>query len=304
MSAWQRVIKYGAIFLAGCLIVVIITCGLRVVVGLVDIFIPNNQKPVIVSEIKDEKEENEKEEDEKEEDELVNSENIYEDVENLKVASGVYKIHIIEDSSLKKGIKVDLSDISSDCEVKYIKETKTVEIEQEEKFINIFGSGRTKIKGSIDIYVAKETDFNEVDVKVGVGNVSIENINTTHLNIECGVGTFSCDEVKAEMAEIRGGVGNVDCEDVTFEGLNIEGGVGDISVEGKLYGKIEISAGMGDMDIEIDGKRSEYSWSVETGLGSVTIDGEKCGDTNFDNNSQNNLIDIKGGIGAVSIEFN
>lgn len=305
MSLWQKMIKYFAIFIAGCFVIVIITFVLRFVAELADVVFPQKQKEVVVTESMDENEEdfddinsNDVDSDD------VNSDNVYEEVENLKISSGVYKIHIFEDSSLKKGIRVVLSNITSDCNVTYSKETKTVEIEEEKNFFNIFGDGKSRVKGSIDIYVAEKTNFKEVDIKIGVGNVSIEDMTATRLDIECGVGTFSCNDTKAETVRIRGGVGNVDCEDVIFKGLSIEGGVGDINVEGELYGKIGISAGMGDISIDIDGNRNEYSWSIETGLGSVIIDGEKCEDTNFNNNSQNNLIDIKGGVGTVTVDFN
>lgn len=288
MSSAQKVIKYLAMAFAACLTIAILGGILNAVVGVVGAFVPehNQKQEVNGTEM---------------EIEQVDSQKSYTDVENLKIESSVYKIDIVGGSKVE-GVKVECSNIPSTYKVYY--EDRTIKTTDDNWVSGIFNKNTSSAKGRIKIYVSDKINLDKVEIEMGVGAVTVSNISTKKLEVDCGVGVFSCDDVAAEDVNISGGVGNVECDDVTFGGLELDGGVGDVSIKGTLTGKTEVSAGMGNVDLDVNGKKDDYNVKVETGLGSIYIDGEKYKDSDFYNNSESNLIDIEGGIGTIHVDFN
>lgn len=293
MTPNQKIIKNCAIVFAACLIAGIVLVALRVIIGVFGAFVPNQKgnTNVVATEYE-------------EEEQKIDTQAVYENVKNLKIKSGIYKLQIERDSSINKGVKVSLSNVSSDYKIKYKEESKTLETEDNDDIFHFWKDKDEISKGIITISVSDNTELDKVRVEMGVGTVTIEDIIMTEFDVKCGVGAFTCENVKAEHADIEGGVGSVRCDDVMFDGLEVEGGVGDIKVDGVLTGKTSVVAGMGAIELDINGKKKNYNLNVETGLGSIYIDGKKCSDIQESDNSQNNLLDVEGGIGSVKINFN
>jgi len=316
MTPNQRMIKNCAIVLAACLVIGIVFIALNIIVGVCGAFIPNHKDNVntnttnttnTASDRNDKNNSNKNTTDSTtidKEDEKMESGDVYENVKNLKIKSGIYKVRIERDSSIKKGVKVQLENVSSDYKVEYKESSETLEMEGDSDSIIHFWKDREAAKGVITLTVSDHTELDRIKIEMGVGSVTIEDMNVAELDVECGVGIFTCENVRAEYAQIKGGVGSVKCSEVQFDGLEMEGGIGGISVDGVLTGKTSVVAGMGTIELEIHVKREDYNLNVETGLGSIYVDGEKCSDIKESNNSQNNLLNVEGGIGSVKINFN
>ena len=294
MTPNQKIIKNCAIVFATCLLIGIVLVALKVIIGVFGAFVPNQKENTNVTAT---------EYDDEEEEQKMDTQAVYENVKNLKIKSGIYKVQIESDSSVNKGVKVSLSNVSSDYKIKYKEGSKTLETEDNDDIFHFWKDKDEISKGTITISVSDNTELDKVRVEMGVGTVTIEDIIMTELDVKCGVGAFACENVKAEHADIEGGVGSVRCDDVMFDGLEVEGGVGDIKIDGVLTGKTSVVAGMGAIELDINGKKENYNLNVETGLGSIYIDGKKCSDIEDNNNSQNNLLDVEGGIGSVKINF-
>ena len=289
MSQGQKVIKYLAIVFAACLTITILGVVLNIVVSIFGAFIPKSGESKAVKQYT----------------ETVSSNysNTFNNVEQIRVDSGVYNVEIINDESID-GVKVVKEGVSNDLDVSYDEHDKQLVVEQEGFWNDLFKfNDKHQSKGKLLIYVEDGLELEKLDIDMGVGNSRIEGITTEELDIDCGVGNLTCKKVVAESTDIDGGVGGLKCEDISFRDLNLDGGVGEISIAGELLGTIQISAGMGELNVDINGKRDDYNLKVETGLGSIIIDGEKYTDTNNYNNNQSNLLDIEGGIGSIRIDF-
>lgn len=288
MSQGQKVIKYLAIVFAACLTISILGVVLNVIVSIFGAFIPKQSKSIKTSQYSSESVGNQYDE-------------TFGDIKQITVDSGIYMVKLVNDKNVK-GVRVTTEDVESDIEVSYDVDDKRLKIEQDVEFDDFFKNKRPS-KGKIFIYTQDALEFEKVDIDMGVGKFEIEGITTDKLDVDCGVGNLICKDVKANDVDIDGGVGSLKCEDVSFQNLSLEGGVGEIDISGKLRGKTQLSAGMGEVNVDIDGKRDDYNLKVETGLGAITIDGEKYKDTNITNNSQSNILDIEGGVGSVRVDF-
>lgn len=298
MNSGQKMIKYFAILLAASLTIGIIATVVNIGLSVVGVFVS--------SENKNDNKSNRHHIEESQENEKNHSNNNsfyeYDSVENLNVDSSVYKVIIQRGSGISK-VRVELDNIPSSYEVSYDESSKTMNLEDEDWIGSIFKKKARASKGKVYIYVPEGKTLNKFTMNMGVGTVEILDISFRGLDIKCGVGKLICTNVSAESAELEGGVGSINLENVSFENFQLEGGVGDINVEGKLTGKTVISAGMGSIDVDINGRKDEYNYNVETGLGSIYIDGEKTGGINFNNNNCFNLLDIEGGIGTIHVNF-
>lgn len=284
MSEGQKAIKYMAMFLAGCLTICILAAIVNVAIGVLDAVIPDST----TTSVKNGK--------------VIKRTGDYGDIKNLKIESSVYEVVIKEDKDVT-GVRVEMQNIPSSYKITTNLDSKTLSAKEENWFSGIFGRHRDNKKSKITFYVPKEDKLDSLDIEMGVGSVSVSDIRMKELKIECGVGSLSCENVQADYADFDGGIGIVNCDEVDFSELDLSGGIGDIEIDGKLTGKSVISGGMGNVTLDVDGKKEDYNYKVEAGLGSIYIDGEKKGDTNSYNNSQSNLIDIEGGIGTIRVNF-
>ncbi len=295
MNSTQRVVKYIAMFLAGCLTIAITAAIVNVGVGVLGAFVPDKKNT-----IKTEKMGNNNT------DITTNTSDgevfEYSEVDVLDISSSVYKVEIKLDKEVD-GVRIVKNNIPSSFHVTYDKNNRVLKTEDDNWISGLFGKKRSNERGSVHIYVSDEQKFKKIKVEMGIGAVKLKDLVTETLDVQCGVGTFSCKNVKADTAEIDGGVGMVSCQNVSFGGMELSGGVGDIEVDGKITGKIEVSVGMGNLDLNIDGNKKDYSIIVENNLGPIYIDGQKTKDLKEKDNGQNNVLDVEGGIGAVHLDF-
>ena len=64
---------------------------------------------------------------------------------------------------------------------------------------------------------------------------------------------------------------------------------------------------MGTMDLEISGQKSDYSYTLECGIGSIQIDGDEYSglaqEKQIDNPGASRYIDLECGIGTINVAF-
>lgn len=294
MNSAQKLMKCIAMFFAVCLTICIIATIVEVGVGVIGAFVPSDEGKQVTSQ---KSPENNNEYKEKIGDKLD-----FFDVENLEIESSLYKVQIKTEKDLDC-VRIQKYDVASSYRIEYDEDSKTITAEDDNWVSGLFKKRHSSTKGRIVVYVPENQEFDELNIEMGVGAVSIEDIKTDTFTVECGVGSLSCENVWADYAIIQGGVGSVDCDNVTFKGLEVTGGVGDVDIQGDISGKSEISAGMGNFTLTLNGNKEDYNYKVETALGPIYIDGEKTSDIDLYNNSHDNLIDVEGGIGTVHVKF-
>lgn len=123
----------------------------------------------------------------------------------------------------------------------------------------------------------------------GAGVVEVNNITASHVNIETGVGKTMF-------------------QNCTFTDTTMQTGVGETSFDGKLFKNFDIETGIGKTNIRIDGKRSDYSIDITSGIGAVLVNGAASSGVMGANIKESNqhtahTIYVKAGIGAIELNF-
>ena len=147
-------------------------------------------------------------------------------------------------------------------------------------------------KAVLKVCIPEGTVFEKLSLDAGAGTVDIDSVSAETVKLDLGAG----------KTEIDGGAGKISVKDGRINSLDADTGAGAMDIAGVLTGTSRISIGVGRAELTLRGGEDAYRFDVDKGIGRVTVggremsDGEKCG-------SGDNLIEIDGGIGSVTVTF-
>ena len=275
MNTFQRVIKYVAIAFAVFLVVGILSGIIAVVSNVVSVVSGEEVKTIDYSED-------------------------FSGIEKLNIYHKVGKLNIRPGN----GFRVEASNVSDRFRAEAV--NGTLIIDEPEYFIRRFlwfSFGTTQNKSVITVYVPEDFHAKRIEIDSGAGNIKLDNLSTDYLKVNAGIGDIQGNKLTAMRVDADGGVGNMKLLDVNFTDVEFECGVGSIQVEGMIFGKSEFDCGVGSVKININGDRDDYALKVNSGLGTVKVNGNKVSGDFQDDYRADNTISIDGGIGEVDISF-
>jgi hypothetical protein len=289
MSSFQKVVKYCAIAFAVLLGIGIISGIANAAFSLVSVvsgggFVSNNNF--------NNNNNNEK---------TIDFSETYSDVRSLDLdnATGELKIRIGET------FKVEAENVSESFEAKVSGNGKLTIRENRNKieFLWFQFDGFNSPNSKITVYLPTDFVAEEAKINTGAGTVSVEGLKTEYLLISAGAGNISGSNLSADEVKIDGGVGNVHFSDVNFTDADLDCGVGNLDIEGILLGKNKIDCGVGEVELDLKGNVDDYELDIDSGVGTVRLNGEKIKDSHNSNNWADNSIEVDGGVGNVKINI-
>lgn len=231
-------------------------------------------------------------------------------VQNIDIESPIYAIEI------KQG---DVTDVLVECENVLDDYTATMENgtlylsgseddydwggEGLSTLMGIFNGKSTSKNRKVTITLPKNTTLNNCTISSGTGSLDISDITTSDFVLSNGTGSLNASRITADSADIQCGTGSVELKDIYFKETNLETGTGSTNISGQLEGNTDIDSGMGSINIKLKGSNRDYNFDIEKGLGSLTVDGTSYKELNTDYSGVTNDIDISGGMGSITIEF-
>lgn len=273
MNTFQKIIKYAAIAFAIILTVGILSGLVGVVATVVTVF-------------------------DGVEDETIDFSEDFTGVESLDIDSKYGKL------SIKPGdqFRVEATNVSDKFRAKVNNGTLIVD-ELDFKFL-WFDFGKTiRRNARVTIYVPENFNAKRIEIDNGAGEVIVENLSTDVLIVNAGVGEITGHNISARTVKASGGVGDIKFTDVNFTDVEFDSGVGDVRLDGIITGDSEFDCGIGNVEIVINGSREDYNLDIDSGIGSIKINGSKISSNYKDNYKSDHSISINGGIGSVEINF-
>lgn len=142
-----------------------------------------------------------------------------------------------------------------------------------------------------------------LQLEVGAGSAVIDGLEVENAELDLGAGRTELNRLKVtQRAEIEGGVGLVVLREAELANLDLDMGVGKVEFEGILTGSNTVDAGVGKLEMRLAGDTKDYRIRSETGIGAITVDGEKMQDEQVWGDGTA-TIDIHGGVGAIEIRM-
>lgn len=153
------------------------------------------------------------------------------------------------------------------------------------------------------IYVPSDLVFDKVEVETGAGVVNIDSMATKVFKFDIGAGKVYIHNLNViEKTSIDGGAGELTIDGSNLNDLDLDMGVGKTTVSAILNGFSDIDAGVGELNINILEKLENYKLKIDKGIGTIKVNNEEVNSNTFGNG--NNLIEIDGGVGSITITSN
>lgn len=223
-----------------------------------------------------------------------------ESFDSIDVSSSVANIYIKPGDNYL----VETENVTDKIEIR-VKNNGTLTISDDKKWYDLFGwFTHSSYHKNSNIYITVPTNFkaDSIDISVGTGNVSMEQIITDELDIDGGTGDVYGKQIKVNQLSIDAGTGEIEFVDLVTGDTDINTGVGNVTMQGKFEGDTDIDGGTGNMDLTIDGKRTDFNLEVDGGLGSVYVNGKKTREIEEDTNAKKDM-NVDGGVGDINLTF-
>ena len=140
----------------------------------------------------------------------------------------------------------------------------------------------------LTILIPRGTKLEELNLKIGASYATLEGIEADEMDVTVGAGEAQLSNLNARY-------------------FDLEVGAGYAKLTSLKVGSMDVEVGVGEVDIEIAGAEQEYNYSVECGIGEVTIGSHSYSGLGAEENVRNpdatKEMDIECGIGKVSVRF-
>ncbi|WP_294578089.1 DUF4097 family beta strand repeat-containing protein [uncultured Thomasclavelia sp.] len=170
----------------------------------------------------------------------------FRDVSNLEINCEIGTANI--KSYGGSSIKVEGRNVSR--KIKIEKEHETLVIKDGSQFGRIFNYNDNDT--GITIYVPNDYQFDQVNLEVDAGKMTIDQLNCQELEINVDLGDFYGNQIVATQAKIE-----VDAGDITIDYLDSM--------------NCDFNCDLGNITATVAGSEADYDYEVDSDLGDVTI---------------------------------
>ncbi len=162
-----------------------------------------------------------------------------------------------------------------------------------------------KLNGSrkLTVFVPDGFVFDKVTLELGASALEAEVLKARSLSLDTGAGNTRFKELTVtEKADIDCGAGEFTVESSSFRRLDFSLGVGSADITTQIKETAEIESGVGELRLALTDAKANYSFDIETGLGSITFDGAAVRNDTLLGNGDTR-IQLEGGVGSIDVKF-
>lgn len=163
------------------------------------------------------------------------------------------------------------------------------------------------INGVVTFFIPEGTEFDEIKLDAGAGNLDVEEFlcDKLVLNIGAGESTIKKLIVKKD-AKIDIGAGNVDIEDASIEDLKLDVGMGNCDFTGVVTDSLDANCGLGNITFTMNDSAKNHNYKVSSDVGNITIDGDAIsgfGSKERIDNDVDSDYEMSCGMGNIDLTF-
>lgn len=212
------------------------------------------------------------------------NEEVFQGIRKISVDTDKVVVYVLTDDTLVPGeVRVETKKMNTLKRNHIYKDKEELKIEVERKYKV---QNETK-DATLYVYIAKEANtIEELDAKVGIGALYIEDIDILDMEIDASAG-----EAKVT--------------DVSVNSLDAKAGAGEIVFSGSIQGEADIECTVGRVELILKNAKEEYDYELKCGLGQVNIGEEEFGPSVNKKiyNQAGKTIEAECGLGEIAIDF-
>jgi len=186
----------------------------------------------------------------------INIVNDYGDVEIVTSDRYALETNVVEDDDITYSIKDN---------------TLTIETKGKKKNDLQLGFGSFNTP-SITIYVPADVKLNTVVLNSNFGDTTIRDLNYQQLNLTGDYGDIILKNTTGDKTEITQSFGDMKLQQFSSNGFVVESENGDINIDGTLNGQSTITSNFGNTTLDLQNKKSEIGYELNTDFGNLTVD--------------------------------
>ncbi|MBR0599116.1 DUF4097 family beta strand repeat-containing protein [Sinanaerobacter chloroacetimidivorans] len=136
------------------------------------------------------------------------------------------------------------------------------------------------------------------------GKVTLKKGSFKTVEIDANSGDVVIQDTDAESADLNLDFGKLSAKNFKTKGLKSESNSGDVNLQGAFSGQTEVTCSMGKVSVDTDIPKDQYSYELNTDMGSVFLDGDKVsGVTSGTGGKTDHVIKIKANMGDIHLNF-
>lgn len=198
----------------------------------------------------------------------------------------------ISNLTIKKGDKLNI-----------ISNNKYIKVDKNDGIVNIKEKNHLGFNykdNKVTITIPTNIKLDNVNLNAGAGKITIDYLNTSKINFSLGAGKVTIKELNVDKETfIDGGAGKIEILSGNINNLNFDMGIGNTIIKSNITGNSDIDCGIGALELNLLNNMKNYTFEIEKGLGSVTLNKENVKEGKI--GSGINLIEIDGGVGSINI---
>lgn len=160
------------------------------------------------------------------------------------------------------------------------------------------------MKKGISVLITVPAGFqaDKLDIEVGAGKLTAETLLAKEADFEVSAGKIKIKNLTVtEEMDVEVGMGKIDISSGNIHNLKLECDMGKAAYTGILTGKNKIECNMGSVELKLENDASNYNFSAESDMGSITIDGESYSGVSSSGKQGNGDTEVKLNVAMGSI---
>ena len=160
--------------------------------------------------------------------------------------------------------------------------------------------------GTLILYLPEGKYFDEVDIELGAGTVTLNDITSGEISLEVGAGQILTSNLQAGELDVSVGAGEADLDAMTVDVLDVEVGMGELTGSGSVGRRADIECGMGNVELKLAGSQQDFNYKIESAAGNLDLGKDSYSglaqERRIDNGAGKNMA-IECSMGNIKIEF-
>ena len=182
-------------------------------------------------------------------------------VQNLKLDVGGCTLQVLnaeDDRFSVKANHVDKLQSYVKGDTLYLKSTRSGKI-----------SGLDIKTSEIILYVPDDFGFEEADMEVGAGLMNLTRLQAKKASIDL-IGKCTSEDLSVKV-----GAGDLTINEMNVKELNCKVGAGNLKLTGELKGNAKAECSMGNITLNLSNKMSDFNYKLESSMGNIDLGSEK-----------------------------
>lgn len=160
--------------------------------------------------------------------------------------------------------------------------------------------------GTIYIIGGCLKDNTDSDMTVYLPTEFLQQDNCENMSIEVAAGSLEMEGLVAKEAAVDVGMGNVIVYGLYADSLEVSVGMGNTEMTGVVNNEALVDVGMGQIVLELYGNSEDYNYTLDCGMGSLTVEDvysiAGIGEQSINNNAEKD-IEASCGMGNIEVRF-